>query len=173
MTITRRILITGMSAVGKSTVIDELARRGSKAIDLDTPVWSEYAYLEQEKDPDSSAETDWLWREDRIEELLSSHDAGTVFVAGCAANQGRFYRWFDHVILLTASETVMKSRLSTRTTNEFGKTPAELAKILADKAIFEDRLRAGADAEIDTDTPLDSVVEQILEIAEGTEPQSA
>lgn len=156
----RRILITGMSAVGKSSVVEELGKRGYKAVDLDSPEWSEYGYADQESD------LDWLWREDRVEDLLTSHAAGTLFVSGCAPNQGRFYALFDHVLLLTASESVTRDRLATRTNNEFGKTPEELAKVLSDKAAFEERLKVGANVIIDTEAPLDSVVEEVIAVGE-------
>jgi hypothetical protein len=58
----------------------------------------------------------------------------TLFVAGCAPNQGRFRSEFDHVVLLTAPVQVALERLATRTTNPFGKHPDERARILADKA---------------------------------------
>jgi GTPase SAR1 family protein len=42
----KRILLTGMSAVGKSTLVDELRRRGFRAVDLDGPDWSEHGPLD-------------------------------------------------------------------------------------------------------------------------------
>ena len=36
----KRVLITGMSGTGKSTVIAELAARGYKAVDVDEPEFS-------------------------------------------------------------------------------------------------------------------------------------
>jgi len=38
----KRVLITGMSGTGKSSVIEELAARGHRAYDLDTPEWSRW-----------------------------------------------------------------------------------------------------------------------------------
>jgi dephospho-CoA kinase len=35
-----RVLLTGMSGTGKSSVIAELKRRGFAAIDMDEPDWS-------------------------------------------------------------------------------------------------------------------------------------
>lgn len=163
----RRVLITGMSAVGKSSVIEELDRRGYEAIDLDTPEWSEYGYVAQVS-PGFEPDREWLWKEERVEQLLISHDTGTLFVSGCAPNQGRFYPLFDDVILLTVSESVTKKRLAIRTNNEFGKTQEELTKVLSDKATFEERLAAGADVVIDAEAPLDSVVEEIINVGEGT-----
>lgn len=157
----KRILITGMSATGKSSVIDALRERGYRAVDLDTPQWSEYRVLEE----GAEAEAHWSWKEDRVETLLSTEDVDVLFVAGCAPNQGMFYPYFDRVVLLTASEQVTRNRLATRTSNNFGKTEDELIKVLADKSEFEERLEAGSDVVIETDTrPLDSVVDQILKL---------
>lgn len=38
----KRVLLTGMSGTGKSTVIRELAARGYKAIDADDDGWSHW-----------------------------------------------------------------------------------------------------------------------------------
>ena len=152
-----RILITGMSATGKSSVIVELAALGHHAVDLDSPAWSE-----------TRADGEWVWREDRVEKLLSSDDAGTLFVSGCASNQVRFYPQFDAIILLSAPVDVMLRRLETRTTNSFGKHPDELAQILRDVAETEPLLRRRAGHEIDTTAPLDDVVAAVLRIAAET-----
>lgn len=76
----KRILLTGMSGTGKSTVIVALAALGYPALDMDEPSCSEYA-------PDG----DWIWREDRIHAFLSQHDGAARFVSGCATNQIKFY----------------------------------------------------------------------------------
>ena len=52
----KRVLLTGMSGTGKSTVIGELRARGYSAVDMDEPGWSEDG-------PDG----DWVWREDHIQ----------------------------------------------------------------------------------------------------------
>lgn len=160
----KRILITGMSAVGKSTVIEALDDLGYRAVDLDAPEWSEYRALTGGPD----TERDWLWKEDDVERLLSTEDSEVLFVSGCAPNQGKFYPRFDRIILLTASERATRDRLAARTNNDFGKSETELAKVLSDKAIFEDRLAAGADIVIETDaSPLDAVLDRILETVAG------
>lgn len=161
----RVVLLTGMSAAGKSTVLRELAGRGHRTVDLDDAAWSAWGHL----DDDPTSERDWLWREDRVGALLDEA-AGRderLFVAGCAANQGRFRDRFAHIVLLTASVAVTTDRLATRTTNDFGKSSDEAAKILADKAAVEPLLRRVADVEIDTAQPLDTVVAQVLALGCG------
>ena len=150
----KRILLTGMSGTGKSTVISELAARGYKAVDLDQPAWSEYG-------PDG----DWRWREDRVQDLLSLEDGELLFVSGCAENQGKFYPLLDEVILLSAPADVLIERLTTRTTNQYGKHPDELAETLGYLETVEPLLRRSAGHEIDTRAPLDEVVATVLWIA--------
>jgi dephospho-CoA kinase len=150
----RRILITGMSGTGKSSVIEMLAARGLKAIDTDwNPEWERIQGDE------------WVWREEQIRRLLDQEDADALFVSACVSNQGKFYGRFDHIILLTAPESVTVHRLASRTNNPYGKQPAEIADVLRYKATIEPRLRVGATAEIDTSIPLADVVAQVLEIA--------
>jgi hypothetical protein len=77
-----------MSGTGKSTLICELAARGYKAVDAaaDDDDWSEWLPV---VDRDGlSGELDRVWREDRIQNVLSTKDADVLFLSGCATNQG-------------------------------------------------------------------------------------
>jgi hypothetical protein len=58
-------------------------------------------------------------------------------------------------------ETIV-ARLATRTTNPYGKDPAELRQVLGYIATVEPLLRRRATLEIDTRAPLDDVVAAIL-----------
>lgn len=147
-----RILITGMSGTGKSTVIAALRSLGHQAIDSDDG-WCRFS-------PDG----EWVWDEALVDELLSTEHVPVLFFAGCASNQGRFRQRFDHVVLLSAPLDVMISRIQERTTNPFGKQPDEFARILADHAEIEPLLRAACTLEIDTARPLPSVVDELLRL---------
>jgi len=149
-----------MSATGKSTVLAELAGRGYAVVDTDVGGWIVEV-------PHSDGSTEPLWDEPRISALLDEHADGTLFVAGCVANQGRFYPRFHAVVLLSAPEETLLERLATRTTNDFGKLAAEREAILADLRGVEPLLRAGATAEIDTRAPVAEVAARLVEIARG------
>lgn len=159
----KRILLTGMSGTGKSTVVRELAARGYKAIDTDSDEWCEWVHVpfgsEQVGKP---AGPDWIWREDRMQRLLATEDTDLLFVSGCKSNQGEFYWQFDHIILLSVPVQVMLERLAKRTNNPYGKHPDELAQILGYHKTVEPRLRASATLEVDTRVPVDQVVATIL-----------
>ena len=146
----KRVLLTGMSATGKSAVVRELAARGYKAIDTDDG-WCQVL-----------ADGRQLWREDAIAMLLATEDADILFVAGCEENQVRFHPRFDYIILLSAPVEILMQRLAVRTSNSFGKSPEELRRVLDDLAAIEPRLRQIADHEVVTTAPLPEVVTGIL-----------
>ena len=69
---------------------------------------------------------------------------------------------FDLVILLTAPAAMLVERLTTRTTNDFGKDAGELARTLELQRTVEPLPRRGADLVVDTRAPLDAVVDAIV-----------
>ena len=150
----KRVLLTGMSGTGKSSVVEELAARGYKAIDTDDGLC--------DVQPDGRQ----LWREDAIEELLATEDAEVLFVAGCEENQARFHPRFDHIVLLSAPLETMVERLQTRTNNGYGKAPLEFGRFLDDVRTVEPLLRRAADHEVRTTAPLDEVVVAILRLVD-------
>jgi shikimate kinase len=160
----KRVLLTGMSGTGKSTVIKELAARGYKAVDADEDGLSELVSVPEDEPTGLDPGQDWVWREDRIQRLLSAADAEVLFLSGCSPNQGQFYPQFDHVVLLTAPAGVIVERLATRTTNPYGKRPEEVERVLGLRQTVEPILRRGAGHEIDTGAPLDQVVAQVLRL---------
>lgn len=148
-----RVLITGMSGTGKSALLDELAARGYPAVDTD---YGDYYDL---------VDGEPLWRADRIEALLRSAPAdgeGVLFVQGTTRNQGTFYPWFDHIVLLSAPAEVLIERLTHRTTNPYGKDPAELAETLEYIETVEPLLRASATLEVVTTVPVTDVADTVL-----------
>jgi dephospho-CoA kinase len=162
-----KILITGMSATGKSTVLEELGRRGHRVVDLDEQGWSVDVPLAD------GAESEQLWREDVVAALLVEGVTGSLFVAGCASNQGSFYDRFYAVVLLSVPREILLERIESRTTNAFGKTPAERQRILDDLDAVQPRLQATTTAEIETTAPLPAVADAIEAIAERVDRQAA
>lgn len=169
----KRVLLTGMSGTGKSTVIRALAARGYKAIDTDYDGWCHWVNMRTGLPATPPAqgeygwdELDWVWREDRIQSLLSIEDGDVLFLAGTAANQGKFYTQFDHIVLLSAPAGVIVERLAKRTNNPYGTTPRSLARVLDHLKTVEPRLRDVAGHEIDTSAPLEQVVARVLHIVQ-------
>jgi shikimate kinase len=153
--VTRRVLVCGMSGTGKSTVAAALVARGHRAVDVDA------GYVVPTTDGRQQ------WDEPRIEALLEE-PTELLFVLGIEENAVRFLPRFDAVVLLTAPVEVLTERLATRTTNPFGKDPAELARILEDVREVEPLLRRVATHEIDTTAPLDEVVAGVERVGRGS-----
>ena len=143
-----------MSGTGKSTALAELRRRGFEVVDTDEPGWSEW----------NDEEDGYVWREDRIAELLGREREVPLFVSGTVSNQGRFYPQFDAVVLLSAPADVLLRRIATRTTNDYGKSDAERTLVLTHLAEVEPRLRATCTHEIDAARPLAEVVAELASI---------
>jgi shikimate kinase len=150
-----KVLLTGMSGTGKSTVIRALAARGYRGVDADYDGLSE-----------TGSDGDWVWREDRIQSLLSTEAGEVLFLSGCATNQGKFYPQFDHIVLLSAPAAVIVDRLATRTNNPYGKDPEDLAQVLHHLKTVEPLLRRSAGHEVDTSAPLDEVVATVLRLVQ-------
>ena len=149
-----RVLVTGMSGTGKSSVVRALTARGYKAIDTDDG-WCQPL-------PDGRQR----WREDAIGELLDTEDADVLFVAGCEENQVRFHPRFDHIVLLSAPPEILLERLATRDDNPYGKAPEELRRVLGDLRAIEPRLRRIADHEVSTTMPVEDIVAAILSLVD-------
>ena len=148
-----------MSGTGKSTVLTELAKRGFAVVDTDEDGWSEW----------SEVEGGYVWREERIAELLEREEASTLYVSGTVSNQGRFYSRLDAVVLLSAPAAVLLRRIATRTTNDYGKSHDDRDLILCHLAEVEPLLRATCTHEVDATQPIDVVVERLVAIGESDE----
>ncbi|KTR94255.1 ATP-binding protein [Microbacterium testaceum] len=140
-----RVLITGMSGTGKSTVLAELARRGYRTVDTDDDGWTDG--------------NGGPWDEARMAELLTTES--TVVVSGTVENQGRFYDRFQHVVLLSAPVDVLIARVRSRTNNPYGHSPEQQAEIRRYVDEVEPLLRRGATVEMDARMPVDRLSDAI------------
>jgi dephospho-CoA kinase len=148
-----------MSGTGKSTALAKLEQRGFDVVDTDEGGWSEW----------SDTDGGYVWREDRLSDLLTREEGPTLYVSGTVSNQGRFYPRFDAVVLLSAPADVLLRRIETRTTNDYGKSGEDRDLILRHLAEVEPLLRATCTHEVDATQPVDVVVEQLVAIGEDTD----
>jgi dephospho-CoA kinase len=166
----KRVLVTGLSGTGKSAVVSALAARGHRAVDLDCDDYSCWVEADDVADaPGTPVEParDWVWRGDRVRDLLSDERGDVLFVSGCAANMVEFLPRFDHVVLLSAPVGVIAARLRARTGGSYGALPEHVAREADLAETVEPLLRRVAGHEVDTTAAPDDVVATILRIAAG------
>ena len=149
------VLLTGMSGAGKSTALAGLADLGHETVDTDGPRWIELVDGEP------------LWRPALIDEVLDRTRSGPLFLLGTVANQGDWAHRFDAVVLLTAPVELLLGRLHDRRPDEFGGAAEDRAKVAADTAEIEPRLRAMATHVVDTSGGAAGVVARLVAIADG------
>jgi shikimate kinase len=132
-----RILLTGMSGTGKSTVLHTLAERGHLVLDTDHGGW---------------VLDDGTWDEPRMWAFLRS--TPSVVVSGTVENQGRFAPAFHAVVLLSAPLPVLLHRVRTREGNPYGRSAADRDEIARNLRDVEPLLRAAATVELDAREPV-------------------
>jgi hypothetical protein len=152
-------LVEGLSGAGKSSVYEELIRRGYKAISTDR-AWKVYA------GPDTGLPgrpVHSMWDQGKAVSELESPEPEVLFVCGSSRNRDRFLPYFTKVFNLRIDDDTMRRRLQERTNNEFGKEPEELELML--RLNRSDHKPAGA-IDVDATQPLDQVVDELLRLAD-------
>lgn len=139
-----RVLITGMSGTGKTTVLGELSRRGHRTLDTDYDGW---------------VLVGGTWDETRMAAYLASNSSVTV--SGTVENQGHFYDRFEAVVLLSAPVEVLIERVSIRTNNPHGNVETEQSVIRQQVLGVEPLLRQGATLELDGRRPLSELADAV------------
>ena len=102
----KRYYITGVCGTGKSTVAEELNRRGIQAIDQDSKEYSLCTWKHNETKEDTQFEygigkeyleaNDYYCDVEKLKELLDKA-SDTIFVCGVSANQNDYLNLFDKV----------------------------------------------------------------------------
>jgi hypothetical protein len=158
----RNYLVEGLSGAGKSSVYEELIRRGYKAITTDR-AWKYYADRATVSDVGPRHSDNSMWDEQRAVSELESPEPEVLFVCGSSRNRDRFLPYFTKIFNLRIDDATMRGRLQERTNNDFGKQPEELELML--RLNRSDEKPAGA-IDVDAAQPLQNVVDELLRLAD-------
>lgn len=149
-----KVLLTGMSGVGKTTILDHLSLDGHQTIDLDYDGWIGF----------DDTMNDYVMDSKKIISYIERNNDKNLFFAGTTINQKEIYSHLDFVIVLTAPIKVMKERLQARNNNPFGKSKEDWDKIVKDKELFEPLIIQNSDFTISTDKAISDVVSEIYSL---------
>ncbi|MGR9049457.1 RNase adapter RapZ [Halobacillus faecis] len=136
------IFVTGLSGVGKTSVLRKLENEGYDVVDTDDHGFTKKITTVEGEEI--------VWDEERISQLIDKRKHPHLILSGCYSNQGNFYKSFDAVVLLEAPLDVMLDRVNQRDTNPYGKHPDERTAIIESFTHALPKLRASANVVIDT-----------------------
>lgn len=137
-----------MSGTGKTTLLEELSRRGFHTVDTDDDGWTL---------------ADGTWDAARMTALLERHP--DVIVSGTVDNQVDFYGRFGEVVLLSVPLQIAIHRVSTRLNNPYGRTVEERAEIARHTEDVEPLLRQSATVELDGQLPVPELADRVEALA--------
>jgi thymidylate kinase len=162
----RNYLIEGLSGTGKTSVCDELQRRGHHAIHGDR----ELAYR---GDPETGEAIEGfghehhIWDVEKVRSLVADRSHAATFLCGGSRNFSKFIHLLDAVFVLEVDLPTLHRRLDERPDEEWGGgVPTERELIVRWHQTKEDVPQNGI--VIDATAPVKHVVDEILRRCEGS-----
>ena len=161
----KNFLIDGVSCTGKTTVCNELQRRGYHAIHGDREL-AYFGDLETGKPANDfvSEDRSWIWDVEKVRALAADHSHPITFFCGGSRNSGRFLDLFDAVFVLEIDLDTLNQRLAARPKDEWGGTASEGEAFARHQYATKEGLPTNAII-VDGTAPLSNVVDNILENA--------
>ena len=166
----KKFCITGVSGTGKSSVIEELKKKGINAFDIDA--MDELCHWRDEEQgkrveyyPGIGKE--WLDKHyyfcdtKKLKAIMDSCD-GPVVVAGLASNQEEFLALFDKVFLFYCDKKIFLQRLDNRENHDFARDKSEQEHILGYYKELEAEMREYGAVPIDTNAQINEIVNKII-----------
>lgn len=154
----RNFLVEGVSGTGKTTVAEELERRGHQVVHGDRA-------LAYQGDPVTGeplaghAHGHHVWRVETVRALAADPTAPATFFCGGSRNHARVRDVFDAVFVLEVDLPTLERRLRGRADDEFGGRPEELELVRRVHRTGEDTPDG---VPVDATRPVALVVDEIL-----------
>jgi hypothetical protein len=164
----KNYLIEGLSGTGKTSVCEELHRRGHHVVHGDR----ELAYR---GDPDTGLPVDGfghehhIWDVGKVEALVADRSHAATFFCGGSRNFSKFIHLFDGVFVLEVDLPTLHRRLDERPDEEWGGgVPTDRERIVHWHQTKADVPEDGV--VIDATAPIEQVVDEILRQCSWGEP---
>ena len=155
----RNYLVEGVSGTGKTSVCEELNRRGYHAIHGDR----ELAYegdAEAGRPVGEGAHEHHMWDVGRVQALVADQRERVTFFCGGSRNFSKFIDMFDETFVLDVDLETLHRRLDQRPQDEWGSKQSERDLIVRLHQTKEDIPATGI--VVDATRPIADVVDEIL-----------
>lgn len=155
----RTYLIDGPSCSGKTTVAEELARRGHHVVHGDRELALQVDPATGRPTADGTYQHP-LWDEEKVRAIAADRSHPVTYLCGGSRNHERLRDVLDGVLVLEVSLETLERRLDARPASEWGgdgPTPRELFR-----RWYRTGERLARGEAIDAERPVDEVVDEIL-----------
>ena len=166
----RNYLIEGVSGAGKTTVAQDLERRGHHVVhgdrtfayygDPETGEPLEWPAMQSEAERIAWGYPRWIWPVEKVKTIIADYSRPMTFFCGGSRNAHHFIELFDKVFVLEVDRDTLNRRLARRPDDEFGGRPLERELIARMHATKEGLPRTAV--QVDATRPVATVVDEIL-----------
>lgn len=169
----KSILITGVSGVGKTSLSNKLNELGYKSYDIDDipglfTMIHKQTQLPIENHDNADLEKvkvmSWICDIEKLRSIIDNESNDLAFYCGNGSNIYQVMELFDKVILLTISLETNKYRLSTRTNDDYAKTPEVQEYVLSKTDKWEKEMIVKGAVILNAEKDLDSLAKEVIEI---------
>jgi len=167
-----KILITGVSGAGKTSVGKHLKKMGYESNDIENIEGMFEMYHKGTKEvfeyydnanPEHVKSAEWVCDTKKLESLLKSQKSNSAFYSGIASNMNEILPFFDKVFVLHLDSKTLNERLKNREgTSDIGNTQESRDVVLGWKDWWEDEMKKRNAIFVDANRPLDEICKEIL-----------
>ena len=167
----KSILITGTSGTGKTSLSKRLRDMGYSTHDLDDIKGLFCMIVKNTKQPFVNYDNDnlqkvknmnWVCGVDKLKSIITNEINKVAFYCGNASNLDEVVPMFDSVVLLKASPEVIRQRLSSRISNDFGRTKEVQDWLMGGRELWEKEVEKFGAIVIDANQGLDVVASNVV-----------
>lgn len=138
-----KLLVTGRSGTGKTTIHHELLKHSVNSVDADRAAglasWVDRKTLQPVRvdysHPIDTTKVGWYWAKTALEAIMAESE--NIVLCGSAHNQLDYYDCFDKVIFLDVSPQEQARRILARTEHNYGQTTGMVERILREQSILK------------------------------------
>ncbi|HSH55499.1 MAG TPA: AAA family ATPase [Candidatus Limnocylindrales bacterium] len=173
------ISIIGVSGSGKSTILQELQKRGFEAHGVDEEGLADWidrltgAVVPFPHDDPNQNIHDWYEKHRWVSSIeqttklkkLANASGKTIFLAGMAEEEDKVRHLCDKVIYLAVDADTLRQRILNRVDNDFGKTPEEMEIIIGWLRDNDNKYRNSGAIVVDASSSVEEVVENVIRIS--------